>query len=263
MRAAQTLADVAAAYLINAQARSDLQDSSDQFRNAALHDPLTGLPSRTLLLQRLEHAFLRGRRSGKAITVFFIDLDEFKAVNDSYGHRVGDELLVAVAERLTAVLRPGDSLARLAGDEFAVLCEDVDDPAQADAIARRFDAALAEPFALSRDKLNIRASIGIAVTGCDSDGPEELIHDADLTMYRAKRHSGSGHEVLDLRGAHTKSSKPRRSAGRWRSSRRGLMRPRSPVHVGLGFETMCTDLVTGKLQRAPQRFAYRVVTLDH
>ena len=96
MSAAQTLADVASAYLINARARSDLQDSFDQSREAAMHDGLTGLPNRTLLMQRLEHAFLRVRRSGKTMAVFFVDLDAFKAINDTYGHRVGDELLVAV-----------------------------------------------------------------------------------------------------------------------------------------------------------------------
>jgi diguanylate cyclase (GGDEF)-like protein len=202
MSAAQTLADVASAYLINAQARSDLQDSSDQSREAALHDPLTRLPNRLLLMQRLEHAFLRGRRSGKTTAVFFVDLDQFKAVNDSYGHQTGDELLVAVAERLTGVLRPGDSLARLSGDEFVILCEDLDDPAQADVIAVRFDKALARPFTLSNVELTVNASIGIAFTGLDNDAPEELIHDADLAMYRSKRHKGGEHEVLDLRELH-------------------------------------------------------------
>src|SRR5665213_2136233 len=118
LRTAQTLADVAAAYLINAQARSDLQDSSDQSREAALHDPLTGLPNRVLMLEFLEHAFRSSRRSGKTSAVFFIDLDRFKQVNDTYGHQAGDALLVAVGDRLTGVLRPGDSLARLSGDEF-------------------------------------------------------------------------------------------------------------------------------------------------
>jgi len=194
MSAAQTLADVAAAYLINARARSDLQDSSDQSRDAAMHDGLTGLPNRILLVQRLEHAFLRAERSGKTIAVFFVDLDAFKSVNDTYGHRVGDELLVAVGQRLAGVLRPGDSLARLAGDEFVVLCEDLDDPAQADAIAVRFAAALALPFALAETELNIRGSIGIACDGSGESEPEALIHDADLAMYRAKRRHGSrGH----------------------------------------------------------------------
>jgi diguanylate cyclase (GGDEF)-like protein len=191
MSAAQTLGDVAAAYLINARARSDLQDSSDQSRKAAMHDGLTGLPNRTLLMERLAHAFLRAERSGKTIAVFFVDLDAFKSVNDTYGHQVGDALLVAVGERLAGILRPGDSLARLAGDEFVVLCEDLDDPAQADAIAVRFSAALARPFALADVELNIRGSIGIACSGNGEHEPEALIHDADLAMYRAKPRHGS------------------------------------------------------------------------
>jgi len=202
MGMAQTLADVAAAYLINAQARSDLQDSSDQSREAALHDALTGLPNRVLMLERLQHAFLRGRRSGHTTAVFFLDLDDFKAVNDTYGHQVGDELLVAVAERLAGVLRPGDSLARLSGDEFVILCEDLDDPSEADAIALRFDQSLAEAFVLSEVELEIEASIGIAFTGRGNDAPEELIHDADLAMYRTKRNRDRDHEVIDLRELH-------------------------------------------------------------
>jgi diguanylate cyclase (GGDEF)-like protein len=202
MSAAQTLADVAAAYLINAQARSDLQDSSDQSRDAALHDGLTGLPNRTLLLQRLEHAFLRDGRSGKMTAVLFVDLDQFKAVNDTHGHQVGDELLVAVAERLTGVLRSGDTLARLAGDEFVVICEDIDDSSQADTIALRFNNALAQPFVVSGVKLNLQASVGIAFTGSGNDAPDELIRDADLAMYRIKREKGGGHQVLDLRQLH-------------------------------------------------------------
>ena len=199
MSAAQTLADVAAAYLINARARSDLQDSSDQSREAAMHDGLTGLPNRTLLIQRLEHAFLRAERSGKTIAVFFVDLDAFKAINDGYGHQVGDELLVAVGQRLAGVLRPGDTLARLAGDEFVVLCEDLDDPAQADAIAVRFDAALARPFALADIELNIHGSTGIACNSSGDDKPEELIHDADLAMYRVKRRHGVRGQGRSLR----------------------------------------------------------------
>jgi diguanylate cyclase (GGDEF)-like protein len=199
---AQTLADVAAAYLINAQTRSDLQDSTDQSRWTVLHDALTGLPNRVLIRERLEHAFLRGRRSGHTTAVFFVDLDDFKVINDTYGHRTGDELLIAVAERLTAVLRPGDSVARLSADEFVVLCEDLTDSSDADEIAVRFDQALAEPFVLSDVKLPIVASIGIALTGHGSDTAEELIHDADVAMYRTKRHRGRDPHVLDLRRQH-------------------------------------------------------------
>jgi diguanylate cyclase (GGDEF)-like protein len=204
LRTAQTLADVAAAYLINAQARADLQDASDKSREAALHDPLTGLPNRALIMERLDHAFLRGRRSGKASAVFFIDLDDFKTVNDTYGHRVGDELLVAVAERLSGVLRLGDTLARLSGDEFVILCEELNDPSQADAIAARSHAAMADPFLLAGTALKVTASIGIAFTGRNDDAPEQLIHDADVAMYRKKRRgrASASRKILDLREVH-------------------------------------------------------------
>jgi predicted signal transduction protein with EAL and GGDEF domain len=107
-------------------------------------------------------------------------------------------LLVAVAKRLTEVLRPGDSLARLASDEFVVLCEDLDDPAQAGAIAARFDAALALPFVLSAVELNVTASIGIAFSRRGAESPEELLHDADLAMYRTKRRREGDHQTVDL-----------------------------------------------------------------
>jgi diguanylate cyclase (GGDEF)-like protein len=196
--AAQTLADVAAAYLINAQGRDELQASSDQLREAALHDALTGLPNRVLMLELLEHAFRRRRRSGKLLAVFFLDLDRFKAVNDTYGHRIGDELLVGVAERLTGALRPGDSLARVAGDEFVLLCEDLDNPSQAHALAARCEAALAQPFVLSNVEVRIGASVGIAVTGGPDDAPEQLLHEADLAMYRTKRRTAGGHHGFNL-----------------------------------------------------------------
>jgi len=120
MDAAQMLADIAAAYLINAQSRIDLRESSEKSRETALHDPLTGLPNRLLLLERLEHAVRRGRRSGAVAAILFATSTCFKQVNDLYGHSVGDELLVAVADRLRAVVRPGDTLARTSGDEFVV-----------------------------------------------------------------------------------------------------------------------------------------------
>jgi diguanylate cyclase (GGDEF)-like protein len=202
MSAAQTLADVAAAYLINAQARADLQDASDQSRVAALHDALTGLPNRALMLERLEHALLRGRRSGKTSAVFFIDLDDFKAINDRYGHRVGDELLVAVAEQLTGALRPGDTLARLSGDEFVILCEDLDDPSQAETIAVRFHGAVAAPFTLASAEVSVSACVGLALTGSGDDSPEQLIHAADTAMYRTKHDGRDSQGTIDLRQVH-------------------------------------------------------------
>ena len=134
--------------------------------------------------------------------LFFVDLDHFKAINDTYGHQIGDELLVAVGKRLTEVLRPGDTLARLSGDEFVVVCEDLEDPSQADAIAARFNEALTRPFDLTGLGLTMKASIGIAYAGRDSEAPAELIHDADLAMYRRKRRKSGAHDVLDLRSLH-------------------------------------------------------------
>jgi diguanylate cyclase (GGDEF)-like protein len=202
MKTAQTLADVAAAYILNAQARADLQDSSVRATEAALHDSLTGLPNRALMLERLEHAFARGLRSSNTCAVFFVDLNRFKAVNDTYGHPIGDELLVAVAERLLTAIRPADTLARMSGDEFVVLCEELDDPIRADAIAVRLDATLARPFQLSSVEVEVTASIGIAFTGRGSDTPEDLIRDADLAMYQSKRRNSGHRQVFDLRELH-------------------------------------------------------------
>jgi diguanylate cyclase (GGDEF)-like protein len=200
--AAQTLADVAAAYLLNAQARADLRAAFVQSQESSLHDALTGLPNRVLLLERLEHAVLRGRRSGKMAAVLFADLDDFKLVNDTYGHHVGDELLVAIANRLSRVLRPGDTLARISGDEFVILCEDLEGEAQVEAIAARIDAALAVPFVLSTTTVAMTASVGIAFAGRDDQIPEELLQDADVAMYQAKRQGGARHQIIDLREQH-------------------------------------------------------------
>jgi diguanylate cyclase (GGDEF)-like protein len=202
MIAAQTLADVAAAYLINAQARADLVNSSEQSREAALHDSLTGLPNRVLLLQLIQHAFRSSRRSKRISAVLFVDLDRFKEVNDTHGHQVGDELLVAVAERLTRLLRPGDTVARLSGDEFVILCEDIAERSAIDSLAVRLDAELSRPFDLSGIEVTSSASIGIAFTGEGAESPEGLLLDADLAMYQRKRDRVDSHDVLDLRQLH-------------------------------------------------------------
>ncbi len=162
MESAQTLADVVAAYLLNARARAELQAYYSRSHERSTHDPLTGLPNRILLVERIRHATVRARRTGKMAAVLFADLDGFKLVNDTHGHHAGDQLLVAVARRLTDVLRPGDTLARLAGDEFVILCEDLDAASDADTIAVRIGAALDAPFMLSVGKASVTASVGIA-----------------------------------------------------------------------------------------------------
>ncbi len=201
MDAAQTLADVAAAYLLNAQARDDARRATDQFRHGALHDPLTELPNRVLLQQRLVHAAQRARRSHSNAAILFVDLDRFKQVNDSHGHQVGDELLLAVAQRLTHLVRPGDTLARFAGDEFVFLCEDLSQPSDVEALARRVDEAFAEPFELEGLVLSISASVGVAFAGPGVDISEELVAQADIAMYQAKRRGGGRHQSIDLREA--------------------------------------------------------------
>ena len=200
METAQILADVAAAYLINAQAREDAQAASDRHRERALHDALTGLPNRALLQDRLQHAAQRAARTHSSVAVLFIDLDDFKPVNDTHGHHVGDALLVAVAERLTALVRPDDTLARLSGDEFVFLCENLTDRSDADLLLRRIHAAFEQPFELSGVQLTMSASVGIAVAGPDEFIGEQLLVAADRAMYRAKRKGEWGSHAFGRRG---------------------------------------------------------------
>ncbi len=201
LEAAQTLADVAAAYLLNAKAREEALEVSDRFRHSALHDALTGLPNRALLQQRIEHAAHRATRSHSLAAVLFADLDRFKQVNDTYGHTVGDELLMAVADRLTAVVRPGDTLARVSGDEFAFLCEDLVHAADVVLLAERIKEVLVAPFRLTAGELSISASVGIAYCGPGEAVTAQLVVDADVAMYQAKPAGGGAHRVIDLRAA--------------------------------------------------------------
>ncbi|HEY4314468.1 MAG TPA: GGDEF domain-containing protein [Actinomycetes bacterium] len=201
MEAAQTLADVAAAYLLNAEAREEARATSDRFRYSSLHDALTGLPNRLLLQERLEHAARRARRSRSDLAILFIDLDRFKQVNDEHGHHVGDELLVAVSKRLTSLARPGDTLARVAGDEFVFLCEDMRSAADVEVLAGRVDAAFAEPFPLGRMAITVSASVGVAFSGQGEAISDHLVDEADRAMYQAKRNGGARHQVIDLREA--------------------------------------------------------------
>jgi diguanylate cyclase (GGDEF)-like protein len=201
MEVAQTLADVAAAYLLNAQAREEAREASDRFHHNAQHDPLTGLPNRLMLQHRLEHAALRAQRSNTNAAILFADLDRFKQVNDTYGHPVGDELLLAVARRLAGLVRPGDTLARVSGDEFVFLCEDLHSPDDVEVLARRIDKAFSRPFLLSSVELSITASVGVAFAGPGEDISNQLVVQADTAMYQAKRKGGAGHQIIDLREA--------------------------------------------------------------
>jgi diguanylate cyclase (GGDEF)-like protein len=169
----------------------------DRLRHDVLHDALTGLPNRTLFLDRLTWSLRRARRRGGrgSSAVLFLDLNRFKAINDSLGHQAGDQLLQAVARRLGGALRPGDTVARLSGDEFTVLLEDIGDPREATAVAERVQLALAEPIAVGRarprrDHRHRHRPRRPDITA------EDLIRDADVAMYRAKA-DGSAHAVFD------------------------------------------------------------------
>ena len=193
LKSAHTLADVAAAYLINATTRADL----DASRKVALHDPLTGLANRVLLFEFLDQALLRAGRSGKDLAVLFCDLDRFKWINDTFGHQVGDELLVAVAEGLAGLIRPSDTLARLAGDEFVIVCEGLNGDSEAKMIGERIIDSFPTPFLLSVGRVDVVASIGIALGGQSTIASHDLINDADRAMYQAKQRGGAQCQVLD------------------------------------------------------------------
>jgi diguanylate cyclase (GGDEF)-like protein/PAS domain S-box-containing protein len=156
-----------------------------ELTHQAFHDSLTGLANRVLFADRLEHALARGGRDGSVVGVLFIDLDDFKIVNDTLGHAVGDQLLMAVADRIAGALRADDTAARLGGDEFAALVENVQDPGAVEETAARILAALAEPILVDGQELQAVASIGITTTP-EADTAAELLRQADLALYVAK-----------------------------------------------------------------------------
>jgi diguanylate cyclase (GGDEF)-like protein/PAS domain S-box-containing protein len=162
----------------------------DHLSVLALRDSLTQLPNRVLFLQHLDGAIARGRRKETILSLLFIDLDDFKTVNDSLGHAAGDEALVRVADRLRGAVRASDFVARLGGDEFTVLCENVMDKHEAAAVANRILDALNEPFRVMGQEVLLTASIGIAVATGDSATAETLLHQADAAMYSAKSELG-------------------------------------------------------------------------
>ena len=167
-----------------------------QLAHHALHDPLTGLGNRTLLMQRLEHALARLPRHPGMLALLFLDLDRFKLVNDTLGHEAGDELLIEAAGLLRRALRPEDMVARLGGDEFVVLCEDLTSQADAEAVARRLADALNVPVCLRRREVFLSASIGV-VTTSGGVTATELMRDADTAMYQAKEQGRGRYALLD------------------------------------------------------------------
>jgi diguanylate cyclase (GGDEF)-like protein len=198
--AAQTLADVVAAYLLNARAREEARTTSDRFHHSAMHDPLTGLANRLLLHQRLEHAAFRAQRSHTNAAILFAELDQFRQVNETLGHRVGEKVLLAVADRLSRLVRPGDTLARVSMDEFVFLCEELSSPDDVEILARRIDEAFGTQFVLNDgSEMTVTANIGMAFAGPGENLSDQLVRDADVSMFEAKRKGGPGHRIFDLR----------------------------------------------------------------
>ena len=173
----------------------DRKAFEEQLRHRAFHDALTGLANRALFYDRTEHALNRGARSNAQVGVLFVDLDDFKATNDTRGHADGDRLLQEVANRLVACLRAGDTAARLGGDEFGVLVENLADPGALEATAARVLEALRQPVALASGDIVVSASVGMALSTIQDRGVEEFLRKADLAMYEAKR-SGKRHATL-------------------------------------------------------------------
>ncbi|MFN2603164.1 MAG: EAL domain-containing protein [Gemmatimonadaceae bacterium] len=191
---------------------SEIELTSDLFVKRAtqehllyntLHDALTGLPNRSLFTERLRHSMRRtARHPDDMFAVLFLDLDRFKEVNDNLGHFAGDELLRAVARRLEACLRPEDTVARLSGDEFAILLESITDTSDAGRVAERIEEALSFPINLGGAEITTSASMGIVTSSMSQEQPEQLLRSADMAMYRAKAAGRARYEMFD-RAMHT------------------------------------------------------------
>ena len=162
------------------------KDAEDRLEHAALHDSLTGLPNRSLILNRIEQMHARARRQHIPTAALFIDLDDFKDINDSLGHEAGDELLAGVAARLATAVRDGDTVGRLGGDEFVVLVEDASLAAGAEVVAERIRDLLATPFQIAANEVPLRVSASIGIAEGERAEAVELLRDADIALYRAK-----------------------------------------------------------------------------
>jgi len=185
----QTLANQTTTTLENGrleQSIARLTELQEQLTHQAFHDSLTDLANRSLFGDRIDSALVRSARAGKRLAVLFIDLDDFKGVNDTLGHAAGDALLVGVAERLRGCLRRPDMAARLGGDEFAILLEELEEPAEAEIVAKRIFEALKATFDVAGHPVHVRASVGLAVADKDGDNASNLMRHADVAMYAAK-----------------------------------------------------------------------------
>jgi diguanylate cyclase (GGDEF)-like protein len=187
--------------VLNTRDITERKEFEEQLQHQAFHDPVTNLANRALFRDRVLHAIERQERDRKPIAVLFMDIDDFKTVNDSLGHAAGDGLLLEVGDRLKKALRAADTAARLGGDEFAILLEDGGEGIQAADVADRIMQMLEEPFTLEGKEVFVRASVGIAVSEEAGDGGEEvaeaLMRNADVAMYMAKANGKAGFAIFD------------------------------------------------------------------
>ena len=200
--------------VLNGRDVSERKAFEEQLAHQAFHDPVTNLANRALFVERVRHAIARTRRDDEGLAVIFLDLDDFKTINDSLGHAAGDQVLVDVAKRLDACIRASDTAARFGGDEFAVLLEDVETLQEASDTAERILEAFTEPLRLDQKELVVRASLGIAVAGNGGAAEaDELIRNADAAMYIAKRDGKGGYRDVRARDARG-GARPARAARR-------------------------------------------------
>ncbi|HWT92121.1 MAG TPA: EAL domain-containing protein, partial [Solirubrobacteraceae bacterium] len=187
--------------VLNARDISERRAFEEQLAHQAFHDPVTGLANRALFAERVRHAVARNRRDHEGIAVIFLDLDDFKTINDSLGHAAGDRVLLEVAQRLAGSIRASDTAARFGGDEFAILLEGIRDAQEAADTADRILASLTVPLALAEKELSLRGSLGIALVeaGSESAGADadDLIRNADAAMYIAKRDGKGGYRLFE------------------------------------------------------------------
>ncbi len=226
---ASALAD----FMALALSAADRKQAEEEMRRLANYDHLTGLPNRTLFMDRMEQSLARARRSRHALALLFIDVDRFKSVNDSLGHNVGDQLLYQIGQRLLECVRTSDTVARLGGDEFTVIVEDCQEPQAVTLTCERILSSLAEPILLEGTEVNLGASIGVSMYPADGSTVQALLQNADSAMYKAKERGRNNYQFF-TQDMHTKAMKRLSSEN---ALRRALRHNEMILHYQPQFDT--------------------------